>query len=197
MDELLASSRISAEQAEAAAAGAKQVLLLIEGNAENSAMEGKSSLREKVGQLAQEILRLSDQTRQIGMISTLVSDLANQTNMLALNAAVEAVRAGEHGKGFNVIATEIRKVADQSKGSAQKINALVRDIQNATNSTVMVTEEGKRNVESVVDAVHNITLNSQQISLNANQQAIAISQVVEAMNHLNKVASQYLKTSIS
>jgi methyl-accepting chemotaxis protein len=197
MDELLASSRISAEQAEAAAAGAKQVLFLIEGNAENAAINGKSSLREKVGQLAQEILRLSDQTRQIGTISTLVSDLANQTNMLALNAAVEAARAGEHGKGFNVIATEIRKVADQSKGSAQKINALVRDIQTATNSTVMVTEEGKKNVESVVDAVHNITLNSQQISLNANQQAIAISQVVQAMNHLNKVASQYLKNSRS
>lgn len=197
MDELLASSRISAEQAEAAAAGAKQVLFLIEGNEENAAINGKSSLREKVAQLAQEILRLSDQTRQIGTISTLVSDLANQTNMLALNAAVESVRAGEHGKGFNVIATEIRKVADQSKGSAQKINALVRDIQNATNSTVMVTEEGKKNVESVVDAVHNITLNSQQISLNANQQAIAISQVVEAMNHLNKVASPYLKTSRS
>lgn len=195
MDELLASSRISAEQAEAAAAGAKQVLFLIEGNEENAAINGKSSLREKVAQLAQEILRLSDQTRQIGTISTLVSDLANQTNMLALNAAVEAARAGEHGKGFNVIATEIRKVADQSKGSAQKINALVRDIQTATNSTVMVTEEGKKNVEGVVDAVHNITLNSQQISLNANQQAIAISQVVQAMNHLNKVASQYLKNS--
>ncbi|MBD1919642.1 HAMP domain-containing protein [Microcoleus sp. FACHB-831] len=193
MDELSASSGISAEQAKAAAAGAKQVLFLIEGDTDNSAMKGKSSLREKVGQLAQEILRLSDQTSQIGTISTLVSDLANQTNMLALNAAVEAVRAGEHGKGFNVIATEIRKLADQSKTSAQRINALVRDIQSATNSTVMVTEESKKNVESVVNAVHKITLNSQQISLNANQQAIAIGQVVAAMNNLNEVAAQYRK----
>jgi len=193
MDELSASSRISAEQAEAAAAGAKQVLSLVEGGTDNLAMNGESSLREKVGQLAQEILRLSDQNRQIGTISILVSDLANQTNMLALNAAVEAARAGEHGKGFGVVASEIRKLADQSKKSAERINTLVRDIQNATNSTVMVTEEGKRTVESVVDAVNNITLNSQRISLNANQQAVAIGQVVAAMNNLNEVASQYLK----
>ncbi len=191
MDELSASSRISAEQAEAAASGAQQVLSLVEGN--NDSINGGSSLREKVEQLAQEILRLSDQTRQIGTISTLVSDLGNQTNMLALNAAVEAVRAGEHGKGFGVVASEIRKLADQSKKSAERINALVRDIQTATNSTVMVTEEGRKTVESVVNAVNNITLNSQQISLTAKQQAVAIEQVVAAMNNLNQSASQYLK----
>ena len=193
MDELSTSARISAEQAEAAAAGAKQVLFLIDGTTDNSAINAQSSLREKVEQLAQEILRLSDQTRQIGTISTLVSDLANQTNMLALNAAVEAARAGQNGKGFNVIATEIRKLADESRASGERINALVRDIHNATNSTVMVTKEGKETVESVVNAVYNISLNSQQISLNANQQAVAIGQVLVAMNNLNQVATQYRK----
>ncbi|MBW4574695.1 MAG: MCP four helix bundle domain-containing protein [Aphanothece sp. CMT-3BRIN-NPC111] len=192
MDELGASSRQSAEQAEAAAAGATQVLTLVDGDRhiDRLGMDGGSSLKEKVGQIAEQILRLSEQTHQIGSISSLVSELANQTNMLALNAAVEAVRAGEHGKGFSVVASEIRKLADQSKSSAERINALVMDIQNATNSTVMATDEGRKTVDSVVGAVNSIAMNTQQISLTAKQQAVAIQQVVEAMNNLNQGASQ-------
>jgi len=119
-----------------------------------------------------------------------VSDLANQTNMLALNAAVEASRAGEQGKGFAVIATEVRKLADQSRKSADRIGTLVADIQNATNSTVMVTDEGTKTVESLVAAVNSISLNNQQISLTSKQQAIAIQQVVDAMIAINQGASQ-------
>jgi hypothetical protein len=109
-----------------------------------------NALREKVDAIADQILRLSEQTNQIGGISGLVSDLANQTNMLALNAAVEAVLAGEHGKGLAVVSGEIRKLADQSRKSAEKINALVADIQTAINSTVMVTDEGTKTVEEGV-----------------------------------------------
>lgn len=206
MDELGASSRQSAEQAEAAAAGAQQALLLAETGtrAVERSLDGMNALREKVDAIADQILRLSEQTSQIGGISGLVSDLANQTNMLALNAAVEAVRAGEHGKGFAVVSGEIRKLADQSKKSAEKINALVADIQTAINSTVMVTDEGTKTVEEgvkiaqetsdafsgVADAVNNVVLNSQQISLNVKQQAVAIQQVVSAMNSLNTGAQE-------
>lgn len=206
MDELGASSRQSAEQAEAAAAGARQALILADsGNkAVGRSIDGMATLKYKVGAIAEQILRLSEQTSQIGSISGLVSDLANQTNMLALNAAVEAVRAGEHGKGFAVVAGEIRKLADQSKKSAEKINLLVADIQTAINSTVMVTDEGTKTVEEgvkiaqqtaesfsgVTDAVNNVVLNSQQISLNVKQQAIAIQQVVDAMNALNIAAQE-------
>lgn len=172
MDELAASSRQSAEQAEASAAGARQVLLLVDGRTQEGQFS-KSSLREKVGDIAAQILHLSEQTNQIGTISTLVSDLATQTNMLALNAAVEAVRAGEHGKGFAVVAAEIRKLADQSKRSAEKINVLVLDIQKSTNSTVIVTDEGTKTVEKIVDAIKTIAVNGQQISLTSNQQAMA------------------------
>jgi CHASE3 domain sensor protein len=206
MDELGASSRQSAEQAEAAASGAQQALNLAEGGtrAVERSLDGMNALREKVDAIADQILRLSEQTSQIGGISGLVSDLANQTNMLALNAAVEAVRAGEHGKGFAVVSGEIRKLADQSKKSAEKINALVADIQTAINSTVMVTDEGTKTVEEgvkiaeetsnafagVADAVNNVVLNSQQISLNVKQQAVAIQQVVSAMNSLNTGAQE-------
>ncbi len=104
-------------------------------------------LKENVGAIAQQIMRLNEQTNQIGNISSVVINLANQTNILALNAAVEAVRAGENAKGFNVLATEIRKLAAQSKKSAQKINNLVTDIKNALDYTVTVTHECTKTVE--------------------------------------------------
>lgn len=206
MDELGASSKATAEQAEAAVSAARQALTLAQGGAQavEQTLEGMSNLREKVGAIAQQIVLLSEQTDQIGSISNLVSDLANQTNMLALNAAVEAVRAGDHGKGFAVVAAEIRKLAEQSKKSANKINNLVADIQNAINVTVMVTEEGTKTVETgaaisqktveafagVNDAVNDVVINNQQISLNVKQQAIAIQQVVAAMNALNQGAKE-------
>ncbi len=206
MDELGASSRQSAQQAEAAAADARNALGLTEGGSKavERTLADMSALKAKVGEIAEQILRLSEQTSQIRNISGLVSDLATQTNMLALNAAVEAVRAGEHGKGFAVVASEIRKLADQSQKSTEKINGLVADIQAAINSTVIVTDEGSKTVqaslkiaketaeafEGVTEAINNITLSTQQISLSAKQQAIAIQQVVEAMNSLNKVANQ-------
>jgi methyl-accepting chemotaxis protein len=190
IDELGASSRTCAEQAEAAAASTRQVLALVYGNNDISDAFKESSLREKVEQIAEQILRLSEQTNQIGAISTLVSDLANQTNMLALNAAVEAVRAGDHGKGFGVVAAEIRKLADESKKSAERINSLVKDIEKATHSTVMVTDSGRKTVDEVVAAIDNVAVNAQQIALTAKQQAVAIQQVVDSMNSINQAAAQ-------
>ena len=190
MDELGASSVQSTEQAEAALAAARQVLALVDSSVAIARHSGESSLRDKVGQIAQHTLHLSEQVGQIYRITNLVRDLAKQTNMLALNAAVEAVRAGEQGKGFGVVASEIRKLADQSKKSAEKINNVVADIQNATHSTVMVTDEGTIAVENIVAGINNILVNSQQISLNAKQQAVAVQQVVETMNTLNLSARQ-------
>ncbi|MBG1269451.1 HAMP domain-containing methyl-accepting chemotaxis protein [Nostoc sp. WHI] len=206
IDELGVSSQQSAEQAESAAAGARQALTLAGNGTEavKHTLKGMATLREKVGAIANQITRLNEQTKQIGSISYLVGELASQTNMLALNAAVEAVRAGEHGKGFAVVAAEIRKLADQSKKSTEKINTLVGDIQSAISTTVVVTYEGTKTVEEgtriaqetsesfagVEDAVNNIVLNSQQISLNINQQAIAIQQIVSAMNDLNIAARE-------
>ncbi|PSB28392.1 chemotaxis protein [filamentous cyanobacterium Phorm 46] len=206
MDELGASSRATSQQIETAASQAMQALTLAGAGtkAVEQTLEAMATLKTKVQEMQGQIMQLSEQTDRIGNISTVVSDLANQTNMLALNAAVEAVRAGEHGKGFGVVASEIRKLADRSKKSAAQINLLVADIQRAINSTVMVTDEGTKTVDygvniaeetaaafaGVADAINNVVLSSQQISLNAKQQAIAIEQVVEAMNSLNQAAAQ-------
>ncbi|WP_242050506.1 methyl-accepting chemotaxis protein [Oculatella sp. FACHB-28] len=206
MDELEASFRQSAEQAKAAAAAAKRALELTEGGnlAVGENLEGMFMLEKKVGTIAEQMLQLSEQAQQIGSISQLVSDIASQTNMLALNSSVEAVRAGEHGKGFTVVANEIRKLADQSQRSADKINELVSQIQNAINSTVMVTEEGTKTVSTGVDiarrteqaftgaadAVNQVVLNNQQISLNLKQQLDGIQQIVQAMETINQGAKE-------
>ena len=118
-----------------------------------------SVLKQRIQIIAELILELSEYIQQIGSIIGLVEDIAEQTNMLALNAAVEAARAGEHGKGFAVVAGEIRKLADESKQATTKISSLINDIQHTTNSTVMATEEGSKEIESGVKLAGNIEQN--------------------------------------
>lgn len=206
LDELGISSQQCAQQAEATAAGARKALNLAQEGTQivEQTLEGMATIDRKVEAIVEKIVRLRQQTSQIGNISKLVGDLAAQTNMLALNAAVEAVRAGSQGKGFGVVAAEIRKLADESRNSAEKISGLVADIQMAINSTVAVTDEGTKKVEAgvrlvrrmasafagVSEAIGNVVSNNQQISLAASQQAVAIGQVAQAMNSINTGAQQ-------
>ena len=206
MDELDASFNQTAEMVTTAADTARRAAQMAQNGiiTVQQTRDGMVSLKEKVNIIAEQILSLSEQTSQIGSITSLVSDLANQTNMLALNAAVEAARAGEHGKGFTVVASEIRKLADESKKSAERINALVEDIQKATNSTVMATEEGTKTVdrsiitaEETVHAFDNVrqSCNSasdaaQQTLLSVPQQVTAVKQVLISMDALNTGARE-------
>ncbi len=206
MSELGSSSQQTAEQSESVARGARESLELAENGTHlvENMLGNMGQLKTRVSAIAERILQLSDHVNQIGSITNLVSEIANETNMLALNAAVEAVRAGENGKGFAVVATEIRKLADQSKKSADQIQGIIGDIQKATDSTVMVTDEGTKTVEvgveiaretaksftGVTDAMNRVFENTQQISLNVKQQAIAIGEVLEAMNIINTGARE-------
>ncbi len=113
-------------------------------------------LKQKIQVIAELIVELSEYIQQIETTIDVVEDIAEQTNMLALNAAVEAARAGEHGKGFAVVAAEIRKLADDSKQATNKVTSLIGDIQYVTNSTVIATEEGAKEVESGVKLVQGI-----------------------------------------
>lgn len=117
------------------------------------------TLKQKIQTIAELILELSDYIQQIGNTVGIVEEIAEQTNMLALNAAVEAARAGEHGKGFAVVAGEIRKLADESKQATTKISSLINDIEQATHSTVMATEEGTKEIESGVNLAYSIESN--------------------------------------
>ena len=206
VEELGASSRQSAEQADTSAAGAKEALGVTGDGlrAVEQTTEGLNNLKDKVRAIAEQIMRLSEQTGQISGVTAVVADIANQTNMLALNAAVEAARAGEQGKGFAVVASEIRKLADESKKSAERIYQLVSDVQAAMNSTVMVTDEGTKTADAsirlaqgtadafntVSEAINSVFLNNQQIALGSKQQAVGVQQVVSAMNAINLGAKE-------
>ena len=201
VDSLGETSRRSAVQAEESAESASTALSLAESGAETveQTRVGMESLKDRVREIAEQIINLSEQTEQIAGVSELVGDLANQTNMLALNAAVEAARAGEYGKGFGVVAGEIRKLADQSRKSADQINNLVTDVQAAMSSAVMVTDEGTKTAESsiglalntaesflgVKKAVNNVFSNTSEISQAAKQQAVEIQEILAAINALN------------
>ena len=201
VDTLGETSRRSAVQAEESAKSASTALALAESGAQTveQTRVGMESLKERVREIAEQIINLNQQTEQIAGVSELVGDLANQTNMLALNAAVEAARAGEYGRGFGVVAGEIRKLADRSRKSADKINNLVTDVQAAMNSAVMVTDEGKKTAESsielaldtaesfigVKDAVNSVFANTSEISNAAKLQAIGIQEILAAVNALN------------
>jgi methyl-accepting chemotaxis protein len=212
IEELEYSFRHMGEAADAAGARASRAITLAEGGSEtvNQSLAGIIDLKEKVSAIAEQILRLSEQTSQIGAVISLVGDLADQTNMLALNAAVEAARAGDHGKGFAVVATEIRKLADQSRKSAEKVNTLVADIRKATDATVMVTEEGTKTAaqgmelaqsaaeafNSLKSSLNTIIENFQQTQLSINQQLAAVKQVAQAMEDVNLGAKE-TSTAIS
>jgi len=201
IDQLKTSSKGAEEQANAVVKEANQALSLAKTGTSTvgQTMEDITMLKKTVEAIGQKIQILNQQTSQIGNISLIVSELANQTNMLALNAAVEAVRASELGMGFCVIVVEIRRLAYQSKQSAAEINALVVNIQKAIDSTVIEMDEGKTKMEkgvktaqktaaafaAVNQAVKNIVACNQQIALTAKQQALAIRQVVDAMNEIN------------
>jgi len=200
IEELSASSRQSAEQAaNSAALAERSSSATLQGSeATQQTVVAMGNLKDKIGAMADQILHLGEQTGQIGSIATLLKDVAGQINMLALNAAVEAARAGEHGKGFAVVASEIRKLADQSKKSAEQTAVLVADIQKATNSSIMVTEDGTRTVADVTQLVqkvaeqfnnlaslaNSVNENAQQIVLNTKQQSAAFVQVVQATSSI-------------
>jgi len=159
-------------------------------------IEKMFSIRHKIQTIAELILELSDFVQSISSTIGLVEDIAEQTNLLALNAAVEAARAGEHGKGFAVVASEIRKLADESKQATTKIISLINDIQQTANSTVLATEEGTKEIESGLELAHIITQNTEQLINAINDISSNMQEIINSSKQINsdsKATDRYIK----
>ncbi|MGZ3459473.1 MAG: methyl-accepting chemotaxis protein [Archangium sp.] len=169
-----------------------------------SSMEGLQEIGQQVSEMANSIRLLEKKTQQIASITRTVKDLADQSNMLALNAAIEAVRSGEHGKGFGVVALEIRALADQSIRATNNVRSILLDIGGAIRSTVAMTAKGFEKVESSLKGIKGFEGSIQQLSSivrdNADsirqitaavtQQNVGISQIFQAVNDLNEMMDQ-------
>ncbi|MCL4426470.1 MAG: methyl-accepting chemotaxis protein [Firmicutes bacterium] len=111
-------------------------------------VEGNLRIRESVFEAANRMKELGEHSQKIGEIVEVISDIADQTNLLALNAAIEAARAGEHGRGFAVVADEVRKLAERSGRATREIGELIGTIQRVTAWAVAAMEKGKEETEA-------------------------------------------------
>lgn len=169
-----------------------------------NAVQGIQGIHERVEKIAEHMLDLGAKSKQISGILDIITELSEQTNLLSLNASIEAAGAGEAGKRFAVVASEIRKLAECATGSTVEIRALIDSIQETVNTTIMATEEGTKAVQHgvrmsedveaflqrIAQQVGATTESAKSIEMGSRQQATAIQQTEEAVRNIDAAAQQ-------
>lgn len=165
---------------------------------------GMTRIRSQMDNIAAGMMRLSERNQAVGQVIAAVEDLATQSNMLAVNAAIEAAKAGDHGKGFSVVAQEVKNLAEQSRQATHQVRAILGDIQKATAAAVMATEEGAkvvdagaRQAESAGNSVQSLGISvdeaaqaALQIAASSQQQLVGMDQVAGAMDSIMQASTQ-------
>jgi methyl-accepting chemotaxis protein len=162
------------------------------------------AIREQAETVAENIVALSEKTQAVGEIIASVNDISERTHLLALNAAIEAAAAGENGRSFAVVASEMKVLADQAKDATAQVRSILGDIQRGINASVMLTEEavkrvaaGKERTDTTQQTITEISSRVQesvqtfqQIVASTNQQQLGIEQVMGALQNIRQASQQ-------
>ncbi|NEN81920.1 methyl-accepting chemotaxis protein [Paenibacillus elgii] len=186
-------STMSVEASKEAAEGNKSI---------QNAVSQMDLIRTSVSESAQMVNQLGIRSQEIGQIVDVITDISAQTNLLALNAAIEAARAGEHGRGFAVVADEVRKLAEQSRQSAEQISGIIKQIQSETKTAVVAMDKGNREVENgtvvmkeageafrnILVAVQEVANQMQEVSAASEEMSAGTEQITASLHQMKSIS---------
>ncbi len=200
-----------AENAQTATSGAAKANTSAENGLSvvRQTVDGMQKINEAVQMVSTQVSELGDQSTEIGKIVSVIDDIAAQTNLLALNAAIEAARAGEQGRGFAVVADEVRQLAERVTQATTEIAGLIDNVQKGVEDSVRATEAGTDQVaqgteladssgkalEEIIAAVSEVSQQIEQISAAAEQVSASSEEMVTNIDSVNKIASENTETA--
>ena len=163
-----------------------------------------TQVRDQVVSTSHTIKGLVQRTDQIDAIIGVVNDLAEQSNVLAINAGIEAAKAAEYGRGFSVVAREVRSLAERSKESTSQVKLILRDIQGAGRDAISAIEEGSRraeggtqvakaagdSIQSLSEAIAASSAAAMQIASSTRQQSLGVDQIWKATQEIDRIARE-------
>lgn len=169
-------------------------------------MTGYELTGKQMELIAKTIISLSEQSQTIGGIIASVTDISNQSNLLSVNAAIEAVKAGDEGKGFTIVAQEIKILAEQSKQATLQVRTILSDVQRATSNAAIAVEQGSKAVDSgtklaqkagnsiqaLAETSNEAVQATVQIEASSQQQVVGMEQISIAMENINNAGLQNL-----
>nr|WP_246944737.1 methyl-accepting chemotaxis protein [Bacillus pinisoli] len=157
-------------------------------------VEQMNQIQGSVTETSSRISKLGQLSGEISSILELITSISDQTNLLALNAAIEAARAGEHGKGFAVVADEVRKLAEESRKSAEQITSMIHEIQQETGQAVSSMKDGQERVETGIRFTKDVSEAFVLIQQLNDKVSTTVSEVATAIEQMTHVSSQVLSS---
>jgi len=206
VQQVMQSAKVGSDKAKIVATDSRESVSVAESGMESTerTIEKINLIKDQMESISETVVSLSEHSQQIGAIIATVQDIADQSKLLAVNASIEAARAGDYGKGFTVVAQEIKSLADQSKQATERIRGILEDTQKRVGAVVMAAEQGGKAVESgvaasvqsgeVIGRLSGTVASSAQtasvIQASIEQQSIGVAQISTAMVSIEEAMRQ-------